>query len=258
QLKAKLCKGDKAEGCLSQAQIDALVRSRHGPSDSKGKALYADWPWASGMDSQAWRVWKIGFPGFTALNVTLGGSSLSAMFTTPPTAVGDSPQVLADYLNGFDVDRDAAKIYATDKRFTSSAWQDVGARSPDLSAFQKRGGRLIVPHGDSDPVFSLNDTLNWYREVDARFKGRADSFVRVFPVPGMCHCGQGPATDTYDVLTAIVAWVEEGKAPDHLLATAGPASPWPGRERPVCAYPKVARYMGKGDTEKASSFTCKV
>lgn len=258
QLRARLCKQDKAEGCLSQAQVDALVRSNKGPRDSKGKALYSDWAWAPGISDSGWRMWKIGSPNWTAMNVSLGGRSLASVFTTPPTVLGDGDQAAADYQSAFDFDRDAARIYAVDASFKRSAWQDIGARSPDLAAFKRRGGRLIVPHGDSDPVFSLNDTLRWYREVDARSKGRAASFVRVFPVPGMCHCGGGPATDNFDAFGALVKWVETGSAPDQLSASAGPGSPWPGRERPLCAYPKVARYQGRGDPEKAASFSCRL
>jgi feruloyl esterase len=73
----------------------------------------------------------------------------------------------------------------------------------------------------------------------------------------MCHCGGGQSTDSYDAFGALVKWVEQHKAPDMLPATAGPSSPWPGRERPVCAYPAVARYKGEGDPEKASSFECR-
>ena len=57
---------------------------------------------------------------------------------------------------------------------------------------------------------------------------------------------------------ALVKWVEQGSAPDALAAVAGPKSPWPGRERPLCAYPAVARYNGSGDVEKAASFSCRL
>jgi feruloyl esterase len=259
RLRARACKLDKAEGCLSEAQVGALVRSRQGPRKASGEPVYSDWAWAAGVAGDDWRRWKLGPANgrSPALNVTLGAASLASVFTTSPRALGSGVQALADYQAAFDVDRDAAAIYATDEQFRRSAWDDISARSPDLSAFRARGGRMIVPHGDSDPVFSLNDTLNWYREVDARAEGAAASFVRVFPVPGMCHCSGGQATDRYDALTALVQWVEQQKAPAFLPASAGPASPWPGRERPICAYPAVARYKGEGDPEKAASFECR-
>lgn len=260
RLRAKQCGGDKVEGCLSAAQIEALLRSRHGPHNSKGEALYSDWPWAAGVAGGDWRIWKVGLANGSvpALNVVLGGAALASVFTTPPTVVGTDPASLAAYQNGFDVDRDGPKIYATSHGFAHSAWSDVGARSSDLAAFRGRGGRMIVPHGDSDPVFSLNDTLAWWREVDQRNGGKAASFVRVFPVPGMCHCGGGQAVADFDAFAALVRWVEEGSAPDALAARAGPGSPWPGRERPLCAYPAVARYNGSGDPERATSFSCRL
>jgi feruloyl esterase len=260
RLRALICTPGQSGGCLSEAQTDALVRSHHGPRNSKGEPLYSDWPWAAGVSGDGWRMWKLGLGDgrMPAFNVILGAPSLAAVFTTPPTVLDSAPQALADYQMAFDFDRDAARIYATDSQFVRSAWDDIGARSPDLSAFRARGGRLIVPHGDSDPVFSLNDTLAWYRQVDTRTQGAAASFVRVFPVPGMCHCSGGQSTDNYDALGALVQWVEHHKAPDFLAASAGPASPWPGRERPICAYPAFARYKGEGDPEKAGSFECRL
>jgi len=87
--------------------------------------------------------------------------------------------------------------------------------------------------------------------------GKAAEFVRVFPVPGMAHCGGGPATDMYDCLTAIVDWVEHGKAPDRILAHAGASTPWPRRTRPLCPYPMAARYAGAGSVDSAASFVCR-
>ncbi len=110
----------------------------------------------------------------------------------------------------------------------------ISARSPRLEKFRARGGKMIVPQGASDPVFSLNDTLAWYREVEKLNSGSAGDFVRVFPVPGMAHCGGGPATDQYDAFGALVNWVEKGVPPDRILAKAGPTSPWPRRTRPLC------------------------
>jgi feruloyl esterase len=71
----------------------------------------------------------------------------------------------------------------------------------------------------------------------------------------MNHCTGGPATDQYAAFDAMVAWVEQHRAPEKIIAHAGPTSPFPGRERPLCAFPKIARYRG-GDPEKAESFTC--
>lgn len=257
KLNAHLCDGAKVEGCLSTAQIAALTRIVGGPRTSDGRSLYAGWFWPSGIAGEAWRTWKMGSSDghVPALNVVLGAGSLAAVFTTPPTALTD-PQSMLNFQLGFNFDRDAGRIYTISDPFTHSAWADIASRSTDLSAFRAHGGRLIVAHGESDPVFSLKDTLDWYDGVNARNGGQAANFVRVFPVPGMCHCMGGQATDRYDLFSSLVAWVEAGRAPDAIIATAGPATPWPGRTRPLCAWPEVARYTG-GDSEKASSFACK-
>ena len=121
----------------------------------------------------------------------------------------------------FDFDRDAPKIYAIQTPFKRSAWDDISARSPHLEGLRAHGGKMIVYQGASDPVFSLNDTLAWYREVE-KLNGKSSAdFVRVFPVPGMAHCGGGPSTDQFDPLGALVDWVEKGSAPDRIVAKAG-------------------------------------
>ncbi|MEA1674875.1 tannase/feruloyl esterase family alpha/beta hydrolase [Nitrospirillum sp. BR 11163] len=258
-LKARTCAGAKADGCLSQAQVSALVQSLNGPRTKAGRPIYSDWPWDSGIAARGWRAWKLGLPeqgmGPT-LNVALGGVSLASIFTTPPTPLPPDPQALLRWQLGLDIDQAAAQLTATSAAFPRSAWQDVSARSPDLSGLKARGAKLMVPHGASDPVFSINDTLTWWREVDGREGGKAAAFVRVFPVPGMNHCAGGPATAHYDAFSALVRWVEQGQAPDRILASAGPDTPWPGRTRPLCPYPKVARYKGAGDLNSADSFDC--
>ncbi|HEY4214784.1 MAG TPA: tannase/feruloyl esterase family alpha/beta hydrolase [Steroidobacteraceae bacterium] len=245
--------------CLSRAQVDVIERVYSGAKDSKGHTLYASWPLDGGIGSDGWRAWKIGPEGgrFPGINVAMGAPALAEIFTTPPTAVRAAGSDAFDYVSKFDFDRDAAKLYATDSTFKRSAWTDISARSAsDMTAFRNGGSHMIVTHGVSDPVFSINDTVRWYREVDRLNGGKAASFVRVFPVPGMAHCAGGPATDQFSAFDALVEWVEKGIAPERIVAKAAPASPWPGRSRPLCPYPKVARYRGSGNIEDADSFSC--
>jgi hypothetical protein len=180
---------------------------------------------------------------------------LSALFVTPPAPVAATDEALLQYHLQFDFDRDVARTYATTVEFPRSGWDLMSAQATDLSRFRRHGGKMLVPHGGSDPIFSINDTVNWWRKVDAANRGRAADFVRVFPVPGMNHCGGGPATDQYNALTALVEWVEHGRAPDRIEAQAGRASPWPGRTRPLCPYPRIARYQS-GDVNRSESFAC--
>jgi hypothetical protein len=257
-LRKQQCESPESDSCLRKSQIEALTRVMSGAHDHTGHLLYSDWPWDTGLATPGWRVWKMGLqPGPPSLNVILGGPALASVFTTPPTALSADPQQALAYVLKFDFDRDAPRIYATSAQFPHSGWEDVSARSADLSGFRARHGKLILTHGVSDPVFSINDTLQWWREVDMRNNGQAASFARVFAVPGMTHCAGGAATDIFDVLAPLMQWVERGKAPDQIPAHANATSPWPKRTRPLCAYPAVARYKGSGDIDSADSFACR-
>jgi feruloyl esterase len=99
------------------------------------------------------------------------------------------------------------------------------------------------------------DTLDYYKSLDAE-NGGADKVAewsRMFLVPGMSHCGGGPSLDQFDMLGALVNWVENGTAPESVMAT---GKAFPGRSRPLCAYPKHAQYKGQGDTQDAANFAC--
>jgi hypothetical protein len=258
-LQAVKCPARPGPGCLSAAKIDALVRIFKGPLNSRGESLYSDFPWDAGIASPGWRIWNLGsaMPPIPILNVILGGPALATVFTTPPTAINADPRSSLQFLLQFDFDKDAPRIYATDAEFPTSGWSDVSARSADLHVFHAHDGKLIVFHGSADPIFSINDTIGWWNEVDRGNGGRASNFVRLFPVPGMNHCLGGDSTDQFDVLAPLVDWVEHGEAPQQILATADPMSPWPKRTRPLCPYPQIARYRGAGDIDSAASFECR-
>ena len=106
----------------------------------------------------------------------------------------------------------------------------------NLNTFSGRGGKLVFYHGMSDPWFSALDTVDYYEKMSAANGGeRTADWSRLFLVPGMGHCQGGSATlDTFDLLSAVVDWVEKGKAPDAVRAT---GRAFPGRSRPLCPYP---------------------
>jgi len=260
------CKGPKRSTCLLPSQIDALKKVYGGAKNSKGEMLYSDWAWDRGLAGKVgenynvgWRVWKAGIhdaPNNSAINTTLGAGSIGAVFTTPPTAFPMSNGAPLKFLLGLDLDRDAQRVYAETPVFTKSAWDFMMASSTDLFGFKQHGGKLVIVHGVSDPIFSINDTLRWWNDVNQANNGAVADFVRAFAVPGMNHCGGGPSTDQFDAFSALVNWVEKSTAPERIVATAGPNTPWPGRTRPLCAYPKQARYSGTGSIEDAASFVC--
>jgi pimeloyl-ACP methyl ester carboxylesterase len=260
QLATITCPAAKQSGCLTALQIAALEKVFDGPKNSQGQPLYSDWAWDTGIGNPGWRVWKLGMfnaPANSSINATLGSGAISAIFTTPPTPEPSSGAAPVEYLLNFNFDKDASKIFAETAGFAKASWEFMRADSTDLSAFHKHGGKLLVTHGVSDPVFSINDTIAWWNEVNKKNKGKAADFVRFFAVPGMTHCGGGPSTDRYDAFDALVTWVEKKTAPDSILATAGAATPWPNRTRPLCAYPAYPHYKGSGSTEDAASFFCK-
>jgi hypothetical protein len=270
QLKKLSCKGSKTDTCLGKLQIAAIEKFYAGPHNSKGEALYVSFPWDGGMAGADWRGWTMGSPvkpgaqpmmpgaGGPSVGVSMGAGTLATVFSTPPKVLAPGLQPAMDYLMAYDFDKDAPSIYATTADFPRSSWEDIAARSPDLDGLRKHGGKLLVYHGASDPVFSVNDTIAWWNEVDARQNGQAADTVRVFAVPGMNHCQGGPSTDQFDGFGALVKWVENSTAPDRIVAIAGPTSPWPKRERPLCPYPAIAQYAGNGDIEKAENFVCAV
>ncbi len=266
KLAAVTCKGPKRNTCLSNTQVAALQKLYAGAKDSKGELLYADWAWDRGLGgkigdsyNQGWRVWKLG--AFDAANnsaiiATLGSASASGLFVTPPVQVAASGAAPLAYLLGIDYERDAPKLYAKSGEFTESVWDFMMASSTDLSKFKAHQGKLVIVHGVSDPVFSINDTISWWNDVNRVNNGAASEFVRLFAVPGMNHCAGGPATDQFNAFSALVNWVEKGTAPEQIVATAGQNTPWPGRTRPLCTYPKQARYKGSGSIEDAGNFVC--
>ena len=263
------CTAGAASNCLSAPQVAALQRSFDGPRNSRGQPLYSDWSFDAGMAAPGWRTWKLesSVPPWDRLPIiaVMGAGSLAQVFTTPPTPVRGAPADLLAYLNRFDFDRDAPKIFASDALYTESAMALMAppdADSPMLGSLARRGGKLLVLHGASDPVFSVNDTLRWAERLQRNLGlAAANNVARVFSVPGMGHCQGGPATDQVDALGALVDWVEQGKVPDRLVATLNPANKdvpanWSAqRSRPLCPHPQVARYAG-GDVEAATSFRC--
>lgn len=263
QLKAIQCTGPKTSTCLSAGQIEALKIIYAGPHNSHWKPLYTDWQWDPGISGPlSLTLWDLGTPAppntplvNNALNLTLGGGALPLIFVTPPAITPVTG--LEAYIFDFNFDTDAPKIFETSGIYTESSMEFMTARSTDLQPFKEQGGKLIIYEGNSDGVFSPHDIIRWYNAMNIEMDGKAENFARLFMVPGMGHCGTGPGTTTFDTLTPLVNWVEKGIAPDSIIATAPAGTPWPGRTRPLCPYPKQTRYIGSGDINNATNFVCK-
>jgi Tannase and feruloyl esterase len=148
----------------------------------------------------------------------------------------------------------------------------LNADSSDLGEFREHGGKLILYHGWADPLIPSQSSINYFNALvandgegfqPARFEmgGRlqkTQNYARLFMVPGMFHCAGGPGPNVFDAVTPLVSWVENGTAPDTIIATKFVNNTPPAVEmtRPLCVYPKVAKYNGSGSTSLAANFTC--
>jgi hypothetical protein len=134
-----------------------------------------------------------------------------------------------------------------------TGWQD--ANQADLSAFAKRGGKILMAHGTSDQLVSTRATEQYVGRVRATMGATAtDSFLRYYEIPGYNHAFSTTFNAAWDSLAALENWVEQGTAPTSQVVfdTAGV----PGRGRPLCEYPSWPRYSGSGDVNAAASFSC--
>ncbi len=134
----------------------------------------------------------------------------------------------------------------------------MNATSPDLRAFQRRGGKLLQYHGWNDQLIAPENSIDYYESVRAFFGGDADvpRFYRLYMAPGMAHCNGGTGPNAFDMQAALEQWVERGVAPDRIVATRS-VNGVVDRLRPLCPYPQVATYTGRGDTNDAASFVCR-
>ena len=250
------CRGDDGASCLTAEQVAALNKMYAGPTNPRtGAQLYPGWP-----------------PTSEALTVGPGGAASGWQqywgITEPTRAnfwrywVFENPRW--DWWT-FDFDRDLA---TADVKIGAL----VDGVNADLSAFKARGGKAIVYNGWQDPVVNPLDTISYYERLTALQGSReeAETFFRLFLVPGMGHCSGGTGTTNFgnpnapspivdpdhDLLAAIDRWVEKGAAPDRIVASKivnGAVV----RRRPLCAYPRKAVYRGQGSTDDAANFDCR-
>ena len=188
-----------------------------------------------------------------AINVVLGSPALSGLFVASPVGCRGPTRSRSALQAGVRFDRDAPAIFGTSAAISTLGVGPRRARDRPTSDVFLRDTAVssIVAASSSDPIFSIYDTIAWWRKLDAVNHGDASSFVRVYAVPGMNHCAGGPATDQFDALTTVVDWVEQSEPHPVIEARAGPMTPG------LCSRPlylsKIARYRS-GDLNQAASF----
>lgn len=239
------CKRGKSKQCLSAAKAKALGEAMGGPRDAKGRPLYTRWPWDPGIAAPGWRAWTLGETAAgqsaEARHLGITAQDIGLQWVTP-----SDPKL---GLLNFDFARDPQRLLAMQRELDTAA-------DAQLQGFRQRNGKLLMVHGAADPVFSAWDTVDYQQRLNAAHGSDAVAgFARTFIVPGMNHCAGGPATDRFDALGAIVDWVEKGKPPQRIEARG--SAVLHDETRPLCPWPRVARYTGSGKLNESSSFECR-
>jgi hypothetical protein len=249
------CRGAESTSCLTGPQVTALKALYVGPHDSAGKQVFPGLEPGGEDGFGGWGLWITGSSPTTSLIYFFGHGYFSDM-------VYDQKDWDP---NSFTVD---AALKAADAKTRAA----LNATDPNLAPFKARGGKLIVYHGWSDAAIPPENAINYYNSVNDRMgQGSVESFMRLYMVPGMQHCGGGPGANSFgedgakpgdpehDIDAALEQWVEKNVAPQTIIATKyEDDNPAHGVKmtRPLCAYPKVAKYNGTGDTNDAANFVC--
>ncbi|UCH44535.1 MAG: tannase/feruloyl esterase family alpha/beta hydrolase [Nitrospiraceae bacterium] len=253
-----LCTGEKTDSCLSKEQLAAVKVIYEGPKDSKGNALFYGFPFGGETAVGGWPRWLTGGLKYQADLDEFQGGVDTGDFAAPV-----SPSAYYGFGNGimkYFIYNDPEWSYVNYnydllKKDSERVAETLNATNPDLSAFRKRGGKLILYSGWSDAAAPGTAVVGYYDDVLTHDKTAAKD-TRLFMMPGVEHCFGGPGPSFVNFLTEIDQWFATGKAPEQVTALWLDETMQPTDSRPVCAYPKVAKYDGKGDTRNAASFSC--
>jgi Tannase and feruloyl esterase len=195
------------------------------------------------------------------------GADMNALWTSRGTPLRPQPFGLSmDWFRYFltqdpKFDGNAVTPAAYERFWDQSVEQYgavIGTDNPDLNAFRDRGGKAIVWHGWADQLITAEGSIDYYTRVQQQMGGpkKTSEFIRLFMAPGVTHCAGGAGPQPTGLMEALLAWVEDGKAPETLPAVRRDQAGAVTRSRPLCAYPLVAKYKGSGSTDEAANFTC--
>jgi pimeloyl-ACP methyl ester carboxylesterase len=240
--------GSDQSDCFTANQIAALERI-YGDVMSNGKRFFPGWPVGAeiaGPNGQSgWLGQAVNAANGSGAWTSYGFNFQRYMVPWVKNAAGEPDA--AHLFKQFDIDKDPPRL--------EELRQILDATDPDLSAFRKHGGKLLMYYGWADPQLNPKVGVEYYEQVVEKMGSATDQFARLFMVPGMFHCGGGVGTSQFDMTTPAVKWVEAGTAPVRIEASRvvdGKVV----RTRPLCAYPQTARYKGTGSIDDAANFTC--
>jgi feruloyl esterase len=225
------CKGEDLPNCLKPAQVAAVQAIYAGPKFANGKEVFPTFEPGSELG------WGL-----------LAGQQAVTVATDSFTYIAyKNPQW--DWKT-MDLDSATALLDKTEDN-------SIDATDPNMKPFFSHKGKLLMYHGWNDQAIAPLNTVNYYSSVLKNLGGekKAAEDVRLFMVPGMTHCGGGEGPNTFDQMTAIQQWVEQGKAPEMMIASHSDKGTV-DRTRPLCRYPRIAKYKGTGSTDDAANFTC--
>lgn len=233
--KVLACKGGDKDGCLDKGELAAAQAIYNGP----GKGHGVGFPVGGESDIAGWLPWLVGGKDMIAK----GMPSLGYGFSTG----------LLGYITAQDKDWSYANYNPAKPHPLAGFFHaTLSADNPDLSAFRKKGGKLLMFHGWADSALSANMSLDYYGKVLEKDASAAND-VKLFMLPGVLHCSGGPGPDQIDYLTALDKWSGGGAAPEELTAGFSKG----GGARKVCAWPKKAVFTGQGDGRDPAQFECR-
>jgi feruloyl esterase len=231
--KALQCKaGEDTVSCLTPAQVQSA------------KAIYAP-----SRDPKTGKVLTGGL---------MPGTELQWGTLYSPQGYGNAIEAMK-YIAMKDPSWDPATFNAAtdvEKAQKADAEGVLKSDNPNVKAFFDRGGKLLMYQGFADPQVTSDNAIRYHQAVlDKVGKHVEGKSIELFMIPGMYHCQGGPGTDTFDKAAMLDAWVTTGKAPDRIVAshrTDGKVD----RTRPLCVFPKVAKWNGSGSADEAQNFVC--
>lgn len=228
--------GQAGPGCFTRQQINA-IKTIYGPLILDGQMVYPGLPCGLEAEPGSWQVWVAGSKDMPPNRYTLATEIFKYLIFNNPS---------------WDYSKYDFKNFFEETRYASSY---LDATSTDYSDFKKHKGKMILYHGWNDPALSALTTVQHYDEA---MKKDADlqSYIRLFLLPGVLHCGGGTGPDNVDWAKLIEDWTENNKAPERVVLSKIENGKTV-MTRPVYPYPKVAAYRGKGNPADEKNFELK-